>query len=276
MNADFSWAQAAFAGFEMLRREPRVVLFWSLVSLVLTMTQQVIAVNAEILRNADALSLAALMLGLAGGLISIGTVAIFSAAVYRAVLLPREESRARMRLGRDEVRLALVWLVQMLLMMFPFLALVVPIVMATAATATATATPFVTVAAFLVALLVGGLLVARLSIAAPMSLMEGRWSLPAAWRLTRGRAWKIAGVYLTVLFAVAATYWTWRVLYGLLVHAMGGEFSVAALFEPSTLIFTILSAGLNAAGAAVLYAPAALIYRDLKGETPADQAAVFD
>lgn len=282
----FSWAQATLAGFGVLRREPRLLLTWSLVGLVFTLAQQVMAVNADIFRKINPASLTAIMLTFAGGLISIGALAIFSAAAYRAVLAPQDRARARIRLGADEIRLALVWLVQGVLLVVPFVIMAVVVAVATAsANKHPVAVFFIDLAVFLAAMVVAGLLLARLSVAAPMSLLEGGWSLPAAWRLTRGRAWKIAGVHLCVTVMVAATYWACRMLYAIVVTALGGQFSlglvrggtsVAAVFQPETLIFTIISVVLGSAGAAVLYAPAAVIYRDLKGLTPDDQAAVFD
>ena len=286
MKADFTWSQAVVAGLGVLRREPRVLLTWSLAGLVFTVAQQVMAVNADIFRKVNPASLTAPLLNLAGGVIAIGALAIFSAAAYRAVLLPQDRTRARMRFGRDELRLALVWLVQGLLLLVPLLAvMVVVVVTARTVEKAPIGSSLVDLAVILGAVVASGLLLARLSVAGPMSVMEGRWSLPAAWRLTRGRAWKIASVHLCVALVVGAIYWAARVLYGLLVHALGGQFSieegsgatsVAAMFQPETLIFTLISAVLGAAGAAVLYAPAAVIYRDLKGLTPDDQASVFD
>ncbi|CAN5481838.1 hypothetical protein BH10PSE3_BH10PSE3_37150 [soil metagenome] len=277
----FSWSGATLAGLGVLRREPRVLLTWSLVGLVLTVAQQVMTVNADIFRKVNPASLTAPLLNLAGGVIALGALAIFSAAAYRVVLMPEDRTRARIRFGRDEIRLALVWLVQGVLLLFPFLVTVVPVIIATLGASM----PFLTLGAFLAAVLASGWLLARLSVAGPMAVMEGGWTLPAAWRLTRGRGWKIAGVHLCVVLMAGAVYWACRVLYGLVVHAMGGQFlieagneatSVAAMLQPETLIFTLISAVLGAAGSAMLYAPAAVIYRDLKGLTPDDQASVFD
>lgn len=287
MGRTFSWSRAALAGFDVLRREPGLLLTWSLVGLVLAVAQQVIAANAGIFRAVNPVSLTAVALGLAGGVISLGALAIFSAAAYRAVLLPEDRSRARLRFGAEEIRLALVWLVQGVLIVVPFFVSVVPTVIATTGLAMrgSMVPGFATLAAFLVAVFVSGFLLARLSVAGPMSLIEGGWSLPAAWRLTRGRAWKIAGVHLCVVLMATAVYWGFRAAYALCATSLGGTFSlaltpvppsVAAVFTPERLAFAILSAVLGAASAAVLYAPAAAIYRDLKGLTPDDQAAVFD
>lgn len=286
MAGTFAWSRATLAGFDVLRREPRLLLTWSLVGLVFTVAQQVMAVNADIFRKVNPASVTAVALSVAGGVISIGALAIFSAAAYRAVLLTGERTRARLRFGGDEVRLALVWLVQGVLLLVPLMIMAVGVGLTTSSAGKhSMAVFFIDLALFLATVFAGGFLLARLSVAGPMSLMEGGWSLPAAWRLTRGKAWKIAGVHACVVLMVAGSYWGCRMLYALVVGALGGQFSleptsggtsVAAVFQPETLIFTIFSAVLGAAGAAVLYAPAAVIYRDLKGLAPDDQASVFD
>lgn len=286
MAKGFSWSGATLAGLAVLRREPRILLTWGVVGLVFTVAQQVMAVNADIFRKVNPTSLIAMVLSLTGGLISLGALSIFSAAAYRAVLLPQDRTRARIRFGRDEIRLALVWLVQAVLLVVPFL-VIAPVFALT--TGQAEQHPvgvfLVDLASLLAALFIAGLLVSRLSVAGPLAVMEGGWSLPRAWRLTRGRAWKIASVQLCVVLMAAAAYWACRGLYAVLVHALGGTFSIrlvtagtsiAPLLQPETLVFTIITAVLGAAGAAVLYAPAAVIYRDLKGLTPDDQASVFD
>ncbi|KRA64277.1 hypothetical protein ASD79_20615 [Caulobacter sp. Root655] len=288
MNTDFSWSQATFAGFGVLRREPRAWLLWGAVGLVFGLTDQLIAVNTEIIRGASrAPGWIVPILGMARGVVAVGVMAIFSAAVYRVVLQPESEARGRMRLGSDEIRLALVWLVLGLLVIIPFMISALPVAVASMGLAKQNdfATGLVAVVAFAAALISCFVLIARLSVAAPMALAEGRWSIAATWRLTRGRAWKIVGVYLPVLAAVLAIYMVWQTLYAALAHVMGGDFSVrlltdgtsvSALFQPWQLAFTAGSAWLGAATAAVFHAPAAVIYRALWGDAPDDQAAVFD
>jgi hypothetical protein len=288
MKRDFSWSGAVLAGFGVLRREPRVLLLWSLVGVVFGLADQLIAANTDIFQaSSRAPAWMAPMAILLRSLIAVCAMAIFSAAVYRAVLRPEGEARGRMRFGADEVRLTLIWLLQGVLLLVLSIVAMLP----AAAIAALTAKWSSTVTAVIGTVIAVGVLIfwvallLRLSLAAPMALAEGRWSVPAAWRLTRGHAWKILAVHLPVLVGLAVVFNVSKVLYDLALGAIhvlpqvitgGGGATLSSAFAPARLGFTIIGAVLGAAGAAIFYAPGAAIYRDLKGEEPADQAAVFD
>jgi len=288
VKADFSWSRAALAGFGVLRREPGVLLLWGLVGLVFGLADQILDARAEFLSAAGYSGTWIVpVIGLVRTAVAMVAMAIFSAAVYRAVLRPQGETRGRMRFGRDEVRLTLVWMSQGVLLLVTSIVAVIPgFVLSTMMpkqNATTTATVGVISALGIVLVWIGVL--ARLSLAAPMALAEGRWSVRAAWDLTRGRFWKTLAVHLPVLLGVGLVFSGSKMLYVLALAAMHIDFppaisshsrSLAEVFSPVRLGFTIVTAALGAAAAAILYAPAAAIYRDLKGDDPADQAAVFD
>jgi hypothetical protein len=288
VKSDFSWSGAVLAGFGVLRREPGLLLLWGLVGVVFGLADQVIGVNAEIFRSSDRAPMWLVpMLTVLRGVIVAVAMAIFSAAAYRAVLQPDGETRGRMRFGSDEIRLTLVWLLQGLLLVALTIVTVIPsfalsMMMAKQDPMITGIVGTVVAVGTLIAWIV---LLLRLSLAAPMALAEGRWSIPAAWRLSRGHAWKIAGVYFLLIIGWVAIFGAWDTLYGLGAAALHLEFSadrvkvghsLADVFRPVQLIFTVASEGLSAAAAAVLFAPAAFIYRALKGDEPDDQAAVFD
>jgi len=276
------------AGFGLLRREPRVLLVWSLVGLVFALFDQVLDTRANILSTTGYSGTWVVpMFSLARGVVGAVAMAIFSAAVYRAVLRPEGEARGRMRFGADEIRLTLVWLLQGVLL----------IVLAIAATVLAYAVSRLTTkqndmvmgiagTALALGLLVAWIsLLVRLSLAAPMALAERRWSGPAAWRMTKGQAWKILAVHLPLLLGVGLVLGFSKTLYLVALGAMHlgastsmprNAASLPELFAPARLGFTVISAVLGAVAAVMLYAPAAAIYRHLKGDEPADQAAVFD
>jgi hypothetical protein len=288
MKSDFSWSSAVLAGIGVLRREPGVLLLWGLVGVAFGLADQVIGVNAEILRTSDQPpTLIVPMLTLTRGVIVVVAMAIFSAAAYRAVLQPNGDTRRRMRFGSDEIRLTLLWLLQGVLLLALTIAAAVPAF--AFSTMTVNKDPMVT--AIVGTAIAAGTLIAwiillvRLSLAAPMAVAEGRWSVPAAWRLSRGHAWKIAGVYVPLLVGWVVVFAAWDTLYGLAAAALHLEFSadrvkvghsIADVFKPVQLVFTVASEGLSAVAAAVLFAPAAVIYRARKGDEPDDQAAVFD
>lgn len=288
MKADFSWSGATLAGLGVLRREPRVLLLWSLVGLVFTLFDQVLDTRADILsKTGYSGTWIVPMFGLARGGVGAVAMAVFSAAVYRAVLRPQGEARGRIRFGADEIRLTFVWLLQGLLLIVLTIAAIVPAY--AVATMTTKRSDMVTgIAGTAVAvgiLVVWTALLLRLSLAAPMALAEGRWSGPAAWRMTKGHAWKILAVHLPLLLSVGLVLSFSKTLYFVALTAthLGGSAtipwnaaSLPELFAPVRLVFTIISAVLGAVAAVILYAPAAAIYRDLRGDESTDQAAVFD
>lgn len=287
MSGNFAWSRAALAGFAVLRREPGVLVIWGLVGLVFGLADQVIAVNAEIFRITRSGSFVAPLIGSLRLVVGAVAMAIFSAAVYRAVLRPDGETRARMRFGADEIRLTWFWLLQGLLLVIVTILIGLPVFLI-ADRASQLDNPYTTIAAAVGlggGLIVWGVLLVRLSLAAPMVVAQGRWSVRDAWRSTRGRAWKIAGVYVPLLIASALFFSLWTTLCDLAayamhvkapVHASYKGVALADLFTSTQLFFTALDTLVGAAAAAMLYAPAAVIYRDLKGLTPDDQASVFD
>lgn len=284
-KADFSWSAAALAGFGVLRREPAALLPWSLVGLVFGLADQVLDARVEVLRAAGYSGTWVMpVISLVRAIVAVVAMAIFSAAVYRAVLRPRGEARGRMRFGRDEIRLTLVWLSQGILLLVASLVAVVPAFLLSTLAAKHSAMGAGTITALSI-LIVWAALLARLSLAAPMALAEGRWSGPAAWRMTRGRFWKVLAVHLPILLGVGLAFNVSTTLYGLVLGALHIDFppaillhsrSLAEVFSPVRLGLTMITAILGAAAAAIFYAPAAAIYRDLKGDEPVDQAAVFD
>lgn len=288
MKAEFSWSGAALAGFGVLRREPGALLVWSLVGLVFGLADQVLDVRAEGLRAAGySATWIAPIIGLVRAVLATVALAIFSAAVYRAVLRPQGEARSRMRFGADEIRLTLVWLAQWaLLLPMTILAVIPSFLLSTLMPKHEALTSGIVGTIIALSILAAWLFVlVRLSLAAPMALAEGRWSVRAAWGMSRGHFWKILTVHLPILLGVALAFSASNTLYGLVLGAVRADFSLTVLthsrslaevFSPARLGLTIVTAVLGAVAAAVLYAPAAAIYRDLGGHRSDDQAAVFD
>lgn len=287
MKANFSWSGATLAGVGVLRREPRVLLLWTLVAFVFALADQVLGAQAAVLRTTGySGTWIPPLTGLARGIIVTVGMAIFSAAVYRAVLRPEGEARGRMRFGPDEVRLTLIWLLLGLLLVVLSLVAMVPAYILSSMFKPDSLLMGLTGTGLALGLLISWIgLVARLCMAAPMALAEGRWSVPAAWRLTKGHAWKILAVHLPILLGVGAVFGVAELLYTMLLNAAHIELGSSILgrpvlpkdvFEPTRLGFTLVSAILGGGAAAVLHAPAAFIYRALKGDEPTAQAAVFD
>lgn len=288
MKADFSWSAATLAGFGVLRREPAVLLLWSLVGLVFGLADHVLDARAEFLRaNGYSGTWVAPVISLVRAVIAIVAMAIFSAAVYRAVLRPTEEARGRMRFGKDEIRLPLIWLLQGVLLLVTSVAAIIPAFLFSTLMPRQSALTTGTVGTLsaLSIVIVWITVLTRLSLVGPIALSERKWSLRTALDMTRGRFWKTLAVYLPVLLGVGLVFSASNMLYGLVLSTMDVDFSPTILlhsrsltdvFSPVRLGLTVVTAILGAAAAAVLYAPAAAIYRDLKVDDPDDQAAVFD
>ena len=287
VKPDFAWTAALLAGFGVLRRERRALVVWMLVGLVLGVADQVIGVNSQILQTTGhEQSWLLPVFSLTRGLVGLVAMAIFSAAIYRSVLWPEGDARSRLRFGPDEVRLLLAWLSEGLLLVGLAILSVLPAILFSAGhlrvslMAQAIVNGLVILAAMVVALV----LIIRLATVAPMAVADGWWSFAAGWRLTRGRFWKIFSLYLVLLVAVAVVYGVWIGLYSVFSQAVTGfatyprvdEASFAQLLKPARVILTVLTAGLDTVLAVLIHAPAAVLYRDLTGAGPTDQAAVFD
>ena len=288
MKPDFAWACSTLGGFCVLRREPAVLLLWSLVGLLFGLADQVLDARSEFLRaNGYSGTWVVPVISLVRAVIAIVAMAIFSAAVYRAVLRPTEEARGRMRFGKDEIRLTLIWLLQGVLLLVASIAAVIPAFLLSTLMPRQSAMTTGTVGTLsaLSIVIVWIAVLTRLSLVGPIALAEGKWSVRAALDMTRGRFWKTLAVYLPVLLGVGLVFSVSNMLYGLVLSTLDVNFSPAILlhsrslaevFSPVRLGLTVVTAILGAAAAAVLYAPAAAIYRDLKVDDPDDQAAVFD
>lgn len=203
------------------------------------------------------------------GMLVLGTVLVN--AVYRAVLRPEERSFASLRLGMDEVRMALLLvasaivafiamlLVQLLLMfLISFIGMI-------AGEGTVTG-----LAVLLLFLLVFGAMIwvaVRLSLIFPLTLYRRRFSVDAGWELGRGRFWTLFGGYLVVVLVIAvlgiAISWFvmgdyWAALWAargdpVAMQAAAAEFAQRQLDMPLTtrIVQTILGAIVGAAGLAL-------------------------
>ena len=287
----FSPTDAAFEGFRLTRERPRAVAAWAFCYLIfslligwvadLTLGSQSRALLADLQRAGSdpaAFWPAAQKLApffLAGVPLSLIFQAIFTSAVYRAVLQPQDARRGYLRLGLDEVRLlalnlimSLVWGVTL------FGVLLVSVFTAVSLGATAPSGlvligDVMTMAAFWAAIVI----LVRLSLAGPLTFNEHRLRVFASWPLTKGCFWRLLGAYV-VAFALGAVV---LVLMGLIllvvasiiVQLNGG--GMAALNAPSpgpvivvlAFVVQVATALIFTSFYVVLKAPAAQAYKDL-------------
>jgi len=280
-------SRLVLAGVPLLRRAPLAVLGWGVCLLPLSVFSTLLDAVYDGLkgpwsyfgaeRGAGWLQFGVLFSNL---LVMCLGMAILAAAVFRAVAdLERTDGRW-MRLGADELRLGLVWCL-MFVAVFAGVFVLVVIVAAVARDselATKTST-LVTV------LVLAAVSLARFSSAPAITLFERRVAIAEAWRMTRGR-YRLA-IVCALLFLAAYGGGEW------LLSALGDVFKQGGAdakigddpfiielaryaAEPEHLVPNLARVVVGTFAGVVAYAPMAVLYRDLTGRNPADQAAVFD
>ena len=205
--------------FRVIRDRPIALAVWSLLYLLVS-AAMTLAMRPELgVQVAGRAGLIGLILLLDA--IYFVVMVIVLTAVQRAILHPERNRFFYLRLGMDELRALLLFL---LLGVGAYILLVVAIVVplliaggiglgSTMAVAVVT---MVVVGAFLVWLEV------RLSLSFPLTVMRGRLVIGESWRLTRGRFWPLFGTYFVVLLMLMAM---WGVVTALTLNSFVGDLS---------------------------------------------------
>jgi hypothetical protein len=308
--ARFSATGAAAAGFGVIGRAPLAVLAWGLVILV-TLVGPMVALMwtlapqfIEMIKTmpapasspsaADESAMMARMMQLQGSMMGVNVISwvggalvkgVVAGAVFRAVLQPDQKRWAYLRLGMPELWLGLVTLVQGVLFMMAyfavvFIGLILGLILFLVGSAAGDAGKLV--AGLLIALvilagiavLVWGLL--RLSMAGPMSFVENKFLLFESWRFTRGQSGRLLGMAALllliliglelVLYAVLglAAFGSWAGIKAT-VESLQGQPPQAWLhaFWGIAAIGTVVLSFLGAFAMALVYAPWAKAYQEL-------------
>ncbi len=297
-----SGSQALGAGFGVIGRHPMALVAWGLAYMLIVSLPQVIgygllwpdlmhwmhvaATADKDLEGAQAAQFQARMLPfqllqipflLAGA-------ALLYGAVYRAVLEPENRAFFYLRVGAQEGWLFLGFLATCLLfMVFSFtlsflISFTVGLIGRIVTHGYGTPSKEIAlVVTFGVCIWLG----ARLSLALPMTFAQRRFRLFESWSLTRGHAWKIVAVILTLFLIVLMIYLALVIgLYGAALAIMSGHGApvrhlfaqdpqvwlpqVAPWLAAALLVYVVI---VSAAHAIVL-APFADIYRQLTAEPP--------
>jgi hypothetical protein len=283
----FSPTEAAFEGFRITRERPRVVLVWAAASLAFSFLMGVIAfftlgpefdsiLNTfrsptvspqDFWRAIDAMWPFLAIAAPAAILFQ----AVLNCAIYRVILRPQDGGLAYIRLGGDELRVAGVTLVYAIVW-----ALVLFLTMVTALVGGVFSGP---VAAFLGSVLSGAacfysvIILVRLSLAAPISFSEKRFTLLASWKATRGNFWRLFGTYAMAFALGAVALILMWVLFGvieLVTLSLGGA-SITSLSGPVASPAIVVTALFSQAAFAlmatcyrlIMESPPAVIYKHL-------------
>jgi hypothetical protein len=209
----FSPTIAATEGFRVMRREPKAVAVWtllwvitlSLISFIKLATGGVVpSVVAQ--RNSGEIlkSFGPLAVVLVPALLGLWVVT--TAAGFRAVLRPDEKAFFFIRLGMDEVRLAIMTAIAFVLVLVlggvpasVLLFLFNPLLAAMPAMAR-----YIAIVGAVLSVCLEIWIAVRLSLIAVETFAERRFHLTAYWPLARGRFWRLFAAYLVVGAEVSA------------------------------------------------------------------------
>jgi len=223
---EFSASDAALEGFHLIRRHWRVVLGWAgfvllalimivVVSAVLTVVATAVGGGADATHN-PALDLAGVIILL----VILFSQAIVAAGVFRLEMRPDEPGFLHLRLGGDELRLLLVWLI----------AITGAWVLGWAATLVGHTLGAGGGWIDLFAAVLGIYFGLRFSLAAPISFAERRVDFPRSWRLTGGRTLGLLGMTALSLCLIGLVTLAVVVAMALAVLAFGGLDALASAF----------------------------------------------
>jgi hypothetical protein len=306
--AEVSIGDAIGAGFQLIRRQPLVVMTWGLaglltgvmawsvfgsfyVGLVSEFMRSGGTVNPmtspDMMQRARSVQGASFLVSLVGVFVD----CVVYCAVFRSVIHPGQGRFAYLRIGAPEL-FALVLVVAGYIALV--IALIVPMVIIGALVAAFVAAHAAGVGIVIgilggIALFVGlAYVLLRLSLIVPMMVSDGKFHFADAWTLTR----RHAGALLVIGIALFAILLIAEIVFGLVLLAVGFGYlssvagglshlrdffsgspaSILASVAPLLLIFAVIWIPLTGCAFAVIGAPWARAYRDLSGP---DLAATF-
>ena len=308
--AGFSAADAAFTGFRIVWERPLAVVFWAVVQFVASLAinlfiafsagqafgqmqqlglqppadpDKVMSLFRQIAPTYVAVLIAVLVL-----------VAVFYAAMNRAVMRPAESRFGYLRLASDELRQLGLFAILILLVLGFYLVVLIATAFVVAVLSALLGASAQIGAGILLAILLPVLACVfiyvgvRLSLASPLTFASGRVSIRGSWTLTRNRFWPLFGTYL-IAFALSLVVSALTLAIAVLavaiigggVQALGPVVqsdvsSAPAILTPARLVYMAISAIGAALSAPITMCPPAAIYVSLTGGGPAAVSRAFE
>jgi hypothetical protein len=280
--AGFSPSDAALEGFRLTRERPLTILAWSFLyfgGILLIAGAMMVTLGPKFIELAKKGQFSPQDMEAVGGLLAeswpafilvlLMTVLLMSivmGGIYRLVLRPEERGFAHLRVGSDELRLAAVNL--MFVVVYVLFLVSGLVVMAAASQGGA-------LGVFLagVGILAGTLWIGvRLALITPMTFDLRRIAIGPAWELSRGRFWSLLGMTLLAVIFYLMVWILISVIAVAVIELSGGEAALAdlSILSPTALIAFGLTLTmqllLQILQIVMIYAPFAVAYRTLKGD----------
>lgn len=279
----FSPSDAALGGFRLIRDHPVAMLVWGLfyfagimvlgLVMVLGLGPTFVSfVKNGGLESGDAAAFGHILQNASPAFLLIIALTIFlmsvvTAGVYRLVLRPQEHTalNTHLKFGKDELRLTVANLVMFSIGMGFLFAIALTTALIAWGGGGIWALGGVALAVLMIWIGV------RLSLATPMTFGEGRLSIAASWRLTRGHFWSLLGMillatifYLMVWAVVAIIGWAIMALSGGADALSDQNMSLGAM--AAFVVNLIIQLVLPIVQVVMIYAPLAAAYRAIRDE----------
>jgi hypothetical protein len=290
----FSATDAALEGFRITRERPKALLAWTAFSFLVSVASVLISVSMpaetrsalQNLQGADDLDATTLleMLAVASPILIFGLIVqcVMAAGVYRIILRPTDEGILHyLRLGKDELRLAALTLIYIVLgmMMLAAVQIAILIVAVLASALGSGAMNFVGTVAEIFTLGVFAYVAVRMSLAPVITFDRQRLAILDSWAVTHGQFWRLLGTYLLAICCLIVVAMLMLVLFVavsmIVMLAMGGSVSdLTKIFQPDEttlrsylnpfmIAYMLVGSLFTAIYYAVIAAPGAVAYREL-------------
>ncbi len=287
----------AFAGIEIIKKNPLAVLVWGLVYLVVSVVSSLLIVavagpaltalqNYQTAPDADPMQVfghlgALVPVYLIAGVLGLISSAIIQCAVFRSQLQPGAGGFASLKLGGDEFRQILVGILWALALALFYVLFGIALAISIGLISLIGQVSEIVAGILIFLLVVGGIVaflyvVSRWSLASVQSFAEKKINIFGSFKLTEGQGWKLLGGYLLLgLVMIVIMIIVYSLVFALVVGTSGGWVqaitqmsrpdmsSVTALLTPIFFAQTIVSSLLMGGFYALIYGASAAAYSAL-------------